>query len=156
MKQNLIIVLALTGLMAAHSTALAECINTNGDGDQDRNIGPFSMQEGASISVTMTTDQGDGTAIIIGDAPRSGEFIFSVQFTAEHQRTFQFSSSEPEVFIFLDWEYNGQQSNTYSVVTSDCQVSVPTTSPRGLVILGLLLLLMGTAVLRRRVVGKTT
>ncbi len=144
--------IAALGLLALQAPAWGACIVQSGNGDSDVNIGPFSMPAGSSIDITMETGVGDGTAILIGDAPGADNFLLDVQFVTPHQVTYTFVSAEPVVHLLLDWQFNGQPENTYSVSTDDCTSEpVPATTPWALVTLCGALVLAAAAYLRRRI-----
>ncbi|TGD73384.1 hypothetical protein E4634_10140 [Mangrovimicrobium sediminis] len=144
--------IAVLGLLALQSPAWGDCIVQSGNGDSDVNIGPFSMPAGSSIDVTMETGVGGGTAIVMGDSPGGNNILEDVEFVTPHQVTYTFVSAEPVVYLLLDWQFNGQPENTYSVSTDDCASEpVPATTPWALVTLCGALVLAAAAYLRRRV-----
>ncbi len=106
--------------LPALPTASADCVNLSGNGDTDLWIGPFSMPAGSSITVTMNTTDGDGTAILVFV---DGTLVLeSVEFAAQQTVTYDFPSQTDNIELLLDWQFNGQPENSYRVTSTDCGV----------------------------------
>jgi hypothetical protein len=107
--------------------ASAACIDDSGNGDIDVWYGPRYFAAGATITATMTTDPGAGTALgVFVD----GALVYSsVIFTTPHQVLYVFPASVKKVEVVLDWQYNGLASNTYTITFSNCGMLPSETVP---------------------------
>lgn len=96
----------------------AACINESGNGDVDVVFGPFSMPAGSTITITMTTQEGVYTAVLIyiDGYPE----VIDVIDTATHTIVYTFPVAASEVEVQLMWITHGLPENTYTIVTDDC------------------------------------
>jgi hypothetical protein len=140
MKRKMLVSVLLVALLAAGFAVVpashrvsAECISASGNGDVDVLLGPFNMSAGSSITIVMTA--GDRPTIPQSPAlqpPVGGTGIdvwvdgvlvvdFDVAYTETHTVNYTLLA-DGAVVVGLDWEFNGDPANTYTVTSSDCGI----------------------------------
>ena len=119
LRTILIITLMVAGFafFTDQPTASATCINASGNGDADKYAGPFDVSAGTTLTVTMTTAPGDGTYISIQEDGMPG--VSNISYATPHVLSYTFTS-DASATVLMDWEFNGQAANTFSITSDDC------------------------------------
>lgn len=123
---SLIIILTIAfafTAVGASPVSAGTCISYSGDGDVDVFHGPLNINAGTTVTITMTTPDGAGTAILIYEGVAL--IVLDVEFTATHTLVYTFAADALDVQFFVDWEYNGLPENTYSITSPDCPSAQP-------------------------------
>jgi hypothetical protein len=90
------------------------CGSTSGGGGSDQFYGPITVPPDTTIDARMNAAPGAGTAILVFELESGSLVLLSVKYSSPHEGHYE-SEHEATIFLLLDWEFNGQPENNFTL-----------------------------------------